>query len=151
MKAYIGIDPGKTGAAALLTGKGNLDIIDYSAPGNVADSIGEWQSKHYVALACIEKVHAMPKQGVSSSFNFGTNYGIWQGIFAAFQIPVTLVTPEKWQKEMTGKNDGADTKERALNVARRLYPGTDFFKRKKDHNRADATLIANYIMNYVKV
>jgi len=44
------------------------------------------------------RAHAMPRQGVSSSFNFGVSFGIARGVVGALHIPVIFVTPTKWKK-----------------------------------------------------
>ena len=139
---YMGIDPGQTGAAALYNGKNIIDMIDYTDPVDVADKIKKWLWEYKIKIAILERVHSMPKQGVSSTFLFGTNFGIWQGLLAAFQIPHELVAPQRWQKGLITKSDGKNTKEQSLTVARRFFPGSEYFKRKKDHNRADAVLMA---------
>ena len=46
----------------------------------------------------IEKVSAMPGQGVTSMFNFGQSFGILKGICSAMQIPMYFVRPAKWKK-----------------------------------------------------
>jgi crossover junction endodeoxyribonuclease RuvC len=83
----------------------------------------------------------MPKQGVTSVFSFGENFGIWQGILAALGIPFLMPRPREWQKGLVRPSDGHDTKSRSLAVARRLFPDAPLAK-KKDHNRADALLLA---------
>lgn len=147
--AHIGIDPGKSGAAALIADREEcgkyIDVIDWADPAQVADGLREWAEDFSIRIAVLEKVHSMPKQGVSSSFNFGDNFGCWKGMLAMAQIPFELVSPQKWQKGLFGKADGVK-KERSLSVVRRIYPGTQWFTRKKDHNRADAVLMARYGM-----
>jgi crossover junction endodeoxyribonuclease RuvC len=87
----------------------------------------------------------MPKQGVSSSFKFGMSFGKALGILETLQVPYDLVTPHKWQKEVFDSASKQDTKAMALDRARRLFPElTGSLRRKKDHNRADALLIAEY-------
>lgn len=151
--AYIGIDPGQTGAAAIITarytGEEYIDIIDYSDPQSLTPEIKEWAETYNIILAVIEKVHAMKKQGVVSSFNFGVNFGIWQGILTTLQIPYSFATPQAWQKGLFSKTDG-DKKKRGLAVVRRLYPRSEFFKLEKHHNRADAMLIARYAKGRAK-
>ena len=150
MKKWLGIDPGQTGALVVLYEDNSMDFFDW--PGD--PSIAATNLKAYVAdgkfvMAVLEKVNAMPGQGVSSMFKFGMNYGIWQGLLAAFQIPYDLVTPQKWQKGIYKAEDG-DKKNRSLSVVRRLYPHlSENFKRKKDHGRADAFLMARHAkLNY---
>lgn len=145
IKVYMGIDPGKIGAMALI-GE-NMEyagIFDW--PGDcslIAKEFCEITKKYHVVLAILEKVHSMPKQGVCSSFNFGKNLGNWEGVLASFGIPYREITPQKWQKLTLDKSLGKDTKEAALNTARRLFPSVDLSK-KKYNGRADALLMAYY-------
>lgn len=151
MIAYLGIDPGKTGAVTLLhkdkfDGLALLNILDWSDVTDIACAVRAWKNTYDIKLAVLEKVHAMPKQGVTSTFSLGENFGSWQGILSSCGIPYELVTPQKWQRGLFRKTDG-DGKKRSLAVVRRLYPDSDYFKRVKDHDRADATLMARYAMN----
>jgi len=91
-------------------------------------------------IVYLERVSAMPGQGVSSMFSFGCSYGIVLGVTAALGYSVTLVTPQAWKKRagLIGKEkDAARTK------AQLLYPGADL-ARKRDIGRADAILIARF-------
>ncbi len=140
-KAYIGIDPGKGGAAALIHSDGEL-LLDW--PGDIAlaaDVLLEWKSEFIVQLAALEKVTARPGQGVVSMFSFGQNLGAWQGILSAFGIPYLMPTPQAWQKGLVDRKSGKDSKERSLATARRLFPELDL-SLKKHHGRADALLLA---------
>lgn len=151
---FLGIDPGQTGAMAVLSDHTKQAIYDfddqlalrelayfgYLLEGDQRDIIKRFEIK-----AAIEKVSAMPKQGVSSTFKFGTNFGIWQGRLEAFQIPFIFVTPGKWRKvvfDSMAKLD--DKKQMSLDLARRLFPWAELHL-KKHHNRADALLIAEYL------
>lgn len=140
-KAFIGIDPGKTGAAALIHRDGCI-VADWpGCPAGVADLLTTWRIEYAVELVALERVHAMPKQGVASTFTFGQNFGQWEGVLAALHIPYTMPTPQQWQKGLVMPSDGADPKARSLTVARRLFPGADL-SLKKHHGRADALLLA---------
>ena len=147
MKVYLGIDPGKSGALAIVDSDGGLvEATDY--PGDVcaaASIVRDWRTVHGASIerAAIELVHSMPGQGVKSMFSFGENYGAWQGILAALFIPFILVKPQQWQKGVIRPGDGADAKARSLAVARRMFPDAEL-SRKKDHGKADALLLADY-------
>ena len=102
------------------------------------------------AHVCLEKVNAMPGQGVTSQFSLGEGYGIWKGIIGSVaydpfsKVSLTLVHPATWKKELM-KGMG---KEKDASVVRvlQLYPHTaHYFTKKKDHDRADALLLAEYI------
>lgn len=95
----IGIDPGKSGAVAFVV-NGKLKTV-YKCPDTVAgmaNIIREACIEYDYINAVIEKVHAMPMDGKASSFSFGQNYGHWQGILAALNIPTREITPQKWMK-----------------------------------------------------
>lgn len=99
-------------------------------------------------IALIESVHAMPKQGLSSTFNFGRGLGLWEGICAASGIEVTKVSPQKWKSgypELQGLDRKA-AKAKARELAARLKPElADSFKRARDDGRAEALLMALYL------
>lgn len=92
-------------------------------------------------LVVIEEVHAMPKQGVTSSFHFGRALGLVEEAAAALGAPVLRVPPRVWKKAMGLPADKAAS--RAL--AAKLFPAhADAFKRAKDDGRAEAVLLAEY-------
>jgi crossover junction endodeoxyribonuclease RuvC len=152
MSFVIGIDPGISGAISVFE-DGVLDrLIDM--PTLELDS-GKTKKRHISAAGLatilnvfisdadchvvIEKVGAMPGQGVTSMFNFGRSAGIIEGVVAALQRPYTYVTPATWTKAV-GRAAGKDaSRMRAME----LFPAkADLFKRAKDDGRADAALIA---------
>lgn len=144
----IGIDPGNSGAIAFIAD--DLTYIDVQdmplmAMGkkNQVNAAGlrEILLMHSGNLhAYVEKVQAMPGQGVSSMFNFGKGAGVIEGVLAGLGISYTLVTPQKWKKraELIGKE-----KDMARTLAIQLYPFAPL-TRKKDIGRADAILIARF-------
>ena len=98
-KSFIGIDPGKTGAAALITDEGNHEILDYpGSPSLIVETFMGWESKYNIIMAALEKVGARPGQGVVSMFTFGRNLGAWEGIISTFEFPFMMPTPRQWQK-----------------------------------------------------
>lgn len=141
-KAFIGVDPGKTGAAAIITSEGNQEVFDYPGdPSGIVERFREWTLTYEIIMAALEKVGARPGQGVVSMFTFGRNLGAWEGIITAFSIPFMMPTPRQWQTGIIDPKAGTDPKTRSLNTARRLFPNAEL-SRKKDHGRADALLLA---------
>jgi crossover junction endodeoxyribonuclease RuvC len=139
--AWIGVDPGKTGAVALIHEDGEL-VADWpGSPAGAADILTAWRLEYRVELVALELVHSMPKQGVKSTFTFGQNFGQWEGILAALRLPHVLTRPQEWQRGLVRLSDGPDTKARSLAAARRLFPDAEL-SRKRDHGRADALLLA---------
>ena len=145
----ISIDPGLSGAVAVFSLAGELNTVfdiptsaKTSGKGNqinavlLAESVQQWAR---VTKAIVERVHAMPGQGVTSMFGFGRSMGVIEGVLAAQNIPIDWITPQKWKKihGLIGKDKDAS---RTLVIEK--YPEKyEWFKRKKDIGRADAVLI----------
>jgi len=141
----IGIDPGKTGGIVLL--KENT-IIDYTKmPDNIYD-ISNIFTKHKNAqlYVAIEKVGAMPGQGVASMFKFGYNVGVIHGILSMYKFPKEEVTPLKWKKyfNIPGKKANPSLcKEKTIEIARNYIP---MMRNIPYHSGIyDAALIALYV------
>ncbi|MFG1340268.1 RuvC family protein [Xanthobacter autotrophicus] len=138
----LGIDPGISGAWALLHADGTLAAGDLPVAGGQIDAAtfsALIRSTRPVA-AFVEAVHAMPKQGVASTFKFGMAHGTIIGALSALQVPTNLVAPTSWKRHFRLDAD----KEKARALALRLWPAAGCFARKKDHGRAEAALIARF-------
>lgn len=143
----IGIDPGKSGGIASINAAGQ-------ASGDVMPIIGKDIDGHALAgmltaaapdLVIIEKVGAMPKQGVTSTFTFGTGYGRLLGVCEALGIPYRLVTPQAWKKTVLAGT--AKDKDAAIAFVRRAFPMIDLTpgrKRVPHDGIADAACLAEY-------
>lgn len=142
----VGIDPGNNGGIALLR-HGQLIYADH------LPIVGKALSAHLLNnwfgdilpdvpdMVVVEQVHAMPRQGVSSTFAFGKACGVIDGVVAARGLPVTYVTPHKWKKAMGVTADKNSSRQAAIN----LWPNeAELFKRVRDADRAEAALIAKY-------
>lgn len=70
----------------------------------------------------LEKAQAMPKQGVSSVFNYGTGYGVLRMGLLACSIPFDLCHPTHWQKPVLYGIEGSNTKARAILKVQRSLP-----------------------------
>lgn len=149
----IGLDPGLDGALAFLelnpdTGKLTLMVLRMPAVSakakgrdlNVSELAQDFNLMYFGAEhAFLEKVGAMPNQGVSSMFKFGYTCGVPRGLIAAYGIPVTYVPPAKWKGDLRL----GSTKEYARFRAAELFPDyAHEFKRVKDDGPAEAALIA---------
>ena len=141
---YCGIDPGQTGAIAFVEGGELLDVVNMPAisgevvPHMLAQILDYGLADHVT----LEDVHAMPKQGVASTFKFGKNFGIAIGVIATTDLPLEFVRPQMWKGEfaLNGKD-----KDAARLKAIELWPKQkEMFKLKKDVGKADAALIAEW-------
>lgn len=155
-QAFIGIDPGKSGAIAVFRPRvGRLDIFDMPtleitrngktkhelSPIMLANQLSDFQHLQPIPKVIMERVGAMPGQGVTSMFSFGRSVGIVEGILAAYCYPVTIVPPKLWQSACQVR----DGKDGARARAMELFPAyASLFKLKKHDGRADAALMAWY-------
>lgn len=137
---YMGIDPGKDGALAVIYESGAVVI-----PFDERDYVNSIHAlEGHGARCCLERVGAMPGQGVTSMFKFGENFGFIRGLLQANGVPYELVTPQKWKKEFGVTRD----KNSAIAVCRRLFPEVSLLRTercKKPHDgMAEALLMAEY-------
>lgn len=153
MTLVVGIDPGLTGALAILDNDGALvalaDLPVSRTPGKLA-WIDGWHLEDLLGthtqinkcVAVVELVSSMPKQGVASSFAFGVAFGSILSILQAWEMPLHLVKPSKWKRDLqlAGKD-----KKASLYKARLLFPGADL-KLAKHHGRAEALLLAYWYL-----
>jgi hypothetical protein len=155
VKAYVGIDPGITGAIAVLDTYDGVDRASVSdVPTLYLKKTGKWDynfyemykylggiSSHYRVYLSLEQQQAMPQQGVSSTFQTGRGYGAWQALCQITTSEFEIVSPRKWKKALGLDSD----KEKSRKLAIKLYPELEpILKLKKHHNRAEALLLAHY-------
>ena len=141
---YIGIDPGAKGSMCVISnGKvlfKDFDLKDYSSTLKAFLDTDDTE-----LIVAIEKVHAMPGQGVSSSFSFGQRLGELEGMLTALQIPYELVAPKDWQKAcgIPAKSD----KKGIASVIQKLYPTAELYGNKGGlrDGRSDALGLAHFI------
>lgn len=151
-KFFMGVDPGMSGAAAFINEDGQfVCFLDY--PGSASALVNDlnyscpptFPLDDYIALAVIEHVHVMPKQGIVSSGKFMMNFGIWQGVLAAKNIPHELITPQRWRRILDSSVPLKPTKDDLRAYAIKRWPtAADDLKRKKDHNRSEALIMAEF-------
>lgn len=147
MGAVIGIDPGLTGAVAVIAhGQAvvhDMPVIGTSATATVKRSVDAHGLARILKImpgtVWIERVNAFPGQGVASMFSLGHSFGVALGVAAALGYPTHLVSPAEWKRFFKLGKD----KELSRALASRLYPGVKL-DRMKDHGRAEALLIARY-------
>ena len=150
----LGIDPGFSGAASLLSPKGTLVDV-YDLPLTINNNRKQIDAHAFhtlirhlatsIKLVAIEDVHAMPEQGVSSTFRFGYNAGILFGVLAAHNLKVLKVSPAVWKNSLGLTR----SKKLSLEMAAKLFPEqSQQFKRMKDDGRAESALIAYFVLKY---
>lgn len=152
---FLGIDPGLGGAFAIVDISGG---VRYASPFSL---LVENQKKVldckklYLEItqftsgiqACaIEQVHAMPRQGVVSTFSFGRGFGSLVCLLEVLYIPFEQVTAQKWKKLLFGFT--TPDKKKSIEYARTLEGGPRYLipeGRKVEHDGvADAICLAQY-------
>ena len=145
MFRFVGIDPGKSGAIAIIN-EGNIEAVEnfdldlYRKL--LIEKIVHLDRNQYKVF--IEDVHAMPGQGVTSMFHFGENFGQICGLLTGLGIQYEKVIPSKWKKVLGVTSD----KQTSIDKANELYFEPPLFRtirsRVPDNNRAESILIAEY-------
>ena len=159
----IGIDPGISGSICFFEDGKIIDVVDMPTMADgkknkrqvngsqiyneILKRINKIEKQDIRII--IEKVSAMPGQGVTSMFNFGQSFGILKGICSAMQLPMYFVRPAKWKKYfglINSEKDASRTK------AIEIFPYfSSQLSKKKDSNKADAILIANFYYETYKI
>lgn len=149
MSLYLGIDPGLSGAIALVSGDGRLVMVnDMSLTprgnGRVKHEVDAAGLAHLlrprlqqIAHGIVELVGAMPGQGVASMFSMGHSFGTATAVLACLGIGFELLPAAKWKRLAELPGDKA----LVLAAARRLWPDAPL-TRVKDHGRAEALYLA---------
>ena len=146
----IGIDPGITGAIAAIDSHGHSEVFDIPVMANGkgkskvknhvnAAGLAKLLSGYGADIVYLERISSMPGQGVASMFSMGDTFGCIRGVCAAIGLPVEIITPQSWKKHYRLGSDKEIVRAKAIE----LYPEAPL-SRKKDHNRAEAILIARY-------
>lgn len=119
---YIGIDVGAKGALSYVNSSGHLytsikfDLRKYI---ELFEDIKDFE-KPQTLIVGVEKVNAMPNQGVKSMFSFGQRLGELEGVLQTLKIPYELIPPRVWQKSCNIKPKSK--KQDIANEILKLYP-----------------------------
>lgn len=157
-----GIDPGLTGAIAVADIHGESEVIRprvYDMPvtslldgrsmpcGRGVHKILSEEAPDFIIL---EHVESRPGQGSTSSFRFAQGFG---ATLSAAQLAcpdapaVHLVRPRIWKEALGLTSDKAES----LALARASFPDlSDELKRQRDDGRAEALLLIQYYMQYLR-
>lgn len=156
----LAVDPGVTGAIAfrygneytvedipnekIQSGKRNRTHIKL---GELADLLrGATDGGAVPAVALIEQVGPMPHDGKIQAFSLGRTLGDLEGMLVALGVQIRYVTPRKWKKDAGLSSDKEESRLRALQTFPKL---SDRLSRKKDHNRAEALLLLDWLENNI--
>ena len=160
---YIAIDPGSKGCVTMLDPDGRMEhhFIAYEDMKDILDSVRRVKKAYPLCriVAVMEEVHAVFGSSAKGTFAFGEIFGFLKGMIFACGIPLNLVPPKEWQKEIwrpcdkiykatDGIRKAIDTKATSITAARRIFPQHDLRRttscKNPDDNLCDSMLIAEY-------
>lgn len=147
----MGVDPGSKGGLSIIKNCSNkLPKIIFFKRMPVVSIYGKKivdtlkicgdLSKYKIDIAIIEKVHAMPRQGVTSSFQFGRSFGGIESLCYIFAKRVDYVAPAVWKKAI----GLGSSKKDSLDMARLKFGNQDVWKIKSNDGIAEASLLTLY-------
>jgi crossover junction endodeoxyribonuclease RuvC len=149
----IGIDPGLTGAIGVLSDgvfvavedmptvvKGTGSVKREVDPAGLISIHKSHKPADNFSRAVLERLNAMPGQGVSSVFSLGDSFGCARSSIAASKIEMTYVAPITWKKYFKLERD----KELSRALAIKLFPEAPLHL-KKHADRAEALLMARWL------
>lgn len=157
IKYFAGIDPGVTGAIAVILESGTIACI-HDCPkirakkkyivdtARLIEIVREVRSRYRSLHIVIEKPIAMPNNGRTmgsvSMLSFGYSAGLWEGAVASFKISYESVHPARWKRslEVHGNKEGS------VKMAKKIFGASarKYITLKKHHGRCDALLLAEY-------
>lgn len=157
----IGVDPDLSGALALLkfdhSGCASAEVFDSPF---VQVPVGKRLRRRLDArslvqllksfdaptgtFAYVEQSIPFPRDGKQGWWSGGFGYGLWIGVLVASGFSVVPVPSVVWKKDFELASSRS-SKDDSRELAAQLFPNlSPMLKRKKDHGRAEAVLIAAY-------
>ncbi len=159
------VDPGREGAFCFYLPPKDLtvwairarDVFEYAAALAAAAQHARTScdaARTPAIRLVIEQVHAMPRQGVTSSFTFGLYTGAAQALlYHMFQSPPEMIPPSRWKgdlRTLTGlqQTPGEKKKDSTFKLAEALIPDLvaqlSPQRAEKNHNVLDVLLMWFY-------
>lgn len=154
---FVGIDPGAEGAVGVLVdgtcfttdiptlkvgkpGGGTKTVFNHPAIIKLFQPLSAVYQRVRVALEVPPPSMGPGERGAMGSFRLGVAYGIWPLYLCSRGFKVEEYPPSVWKKKM---GLAGQDKEAARYKALGMFPDADI-QRKKDHNRAEALLLAEF-------
>lgn len=153
---WIGIDPGKQGAIAMIEGNQQqitgVTICDMPLLPNGEVNATQLHNilirkNSVLSTTCyVEKAQPMPKQGVVSVFSYGCGYGTILAILHLLYIPLQEIPASKWKKSFSLSKDKTESVTKAIELFPSFVSERNFYtpKGRLLDGRAEALLIAEY-------
>jgi len=144
--AALGIDPGKTGAIAVVSGA-YLEIHDFKDILAAQKTISLLLARFSIKFCVLEKVwlRGASERDVTKAETLIRNSQTWEDLLILNKIDYAKYAPDTWRKGLVAKSGD---KERFTQKAIKLFPRyeKEFFR----HDRAEAALIAYRAWRHVE-
>jgi len=138
MAFFLGVDPGRNGALAVLDGE-TMALTCHDMPDTTAGLHDLICSLPIIQMALLEKPFFPRMIGVTNAVKISEAYGTLKGALAWRSIPCREITPADWKKRLGLSSSKSASREKAS----MFFPDSvDAWKRVKDDGRAEAALIA---------
>jgi len=156
---YLGIDPGKSGAFALIDSRGNISekhvmpVVKAKGSKSVYDvqriaSLLQGLLEDRKVKVILEKTQPFPGTGAVTCWSLGYCEGMIEALLVSNKVPYQLVRPNIWQKKVLAGFNTKDTKQASYLYCARTWPTEDWRatdRSKKPHDGlTDAAAIAMY-------
>jgi hypothetical protein len=148
MTKYLGVDPGLSGALAILETINGVpmlvDVVDMPAVGSGAKArvdiiaAAQWIAKHSPSTGYVERGQVFPGQGSSSGFSYGRACGAIEAAVTLCRVPLIMVEASVWKRRLHLGRDKEASRQKALQLFSSQHA---LLARKKDHGRAEAALL----------
>ncbi len=151
----IGIDPGLSGAIALLDAHSlpavwDMPTIEVTVNGKKRRRIDQHAFVRLIIgigkvdMIVLEEAGTRPGEGSVAAFSYGRGFGQLEGVLCALERPLTLVRPQVWTKALgVGSDKGVH-----VQAARNLFPEVADVLLKTKDGRSDALLIAQWFRRH---
>lgn len=163
MRIFVGVDPGLSGAIGVIKatgvfteGRDEVEVWDLpiigEGPAKCVDGDalfldleeartngeGVWH-----CVAALERAQVMHKPGKLANLKKGLTHGQCLSVLQILGARIYTPAPGSWKRDMGLIGKG---KEGSRELAMRLFPDLrDELRRKKDHDRAEALLLAEWV------
>lgn len=152
----LAVDVGVTGAVAAVDSRGSCSVHDLptvEVPGKrlvrrrisargLMDIVRSLVPAGEPCIAIIEDVHMRPGNGGAATASLLHSRGVVETVLELARLDVRAVQPAAWKRHLGLIGTEKDA---SLAKAREAYPlAAHMLTRQKDHNRAEALLIARY-------
>ena len=157
--AFVGIDPGLTGAVALIykslaseewqVAIADTPLIERKTkkekttydPLGMHTLIYDIDRNTFNVVCVLEEPHAM-RNGSIANFSLGYGLGLWRMSLLGYpDWMIEMVSPNRWKKKLGLSSDKNYSRQKAIELFPFMH---DKLKLVKNHGRAEALLLAEY-------